>query len=168
MRTRPQFSYASGGARLSWSDPIPVHCACISPLPISEKQLPGLPQLFPNRGVRSRTPPRIRSLEVHRIAALQDWHLIRRSSHGDVIGPGFVGAYQHRHRCDKCSARPDAKHRRHLIQHDSQPLLKISFRQNGELQRDVPLTLKVIVWQESSPQDRSLLPRWNLPQAAQN
>jgi hypothetical protein len=92
MRPRPQFSYASTAARLSWSDPIPVHCAGISPLPISEKQLPRLPQLFPNRGVRSRTPPRIRSLEVHRIAALQDWHLIRRSSHSDMNGPRKRGA----------------------------------------------------------------------------
>ena len=155
MRTRPN-SPASTAARLSWLDPIPVLCAGISPPLISVKQLSRLSHPFPNHGVRSRTPPRIRSLEVHRTAALQDWCLNRRSSHGDVIRLGFVGAHQHCHRCDKCSARPDAKHRRHLIQHGSHPLLKTTIRQNGELQRDVPLTIKVIVWRESSPQDRSL------------
>jgi hypothetical protein len=89
-------------------------------------------------------PPRIRSLEVHRTAALQN----RRSSRGDVMHPGFVGVHQPRHRYDKCSTRPDAKHRRYLMQHDSHPLLKNFYLTERELQRDVPLTLKVFLWRE--------------------
>ena len=149
MRMRPQFFQASTAARLSWLDPILVLCAGISPPLISVKQLPRLSHLFPNHGVRSRTPPRTRSLEVHRTTALQDRCLNRRSSHGGVMRPGFVRAHQPRHRCDKCSARPDAKHRRHLIQHGYHPLLTANIRRNGKLQRYVPLTIKVIVWRVS-------------------